>query len=252
MLIFEEKGERGRFGKGTCAIKADWSVANMRIGKKMERRMAAYQQDLMEKHCEEVENMYRQTRGWRHDYRNHIQTMKAYLSMGRYEELACYLDQLEEDLCQVDTVIKTGNLMVDALLNSKISVARSREITVEAKAKVPRQLSIADVDLCVILGNLLDNAIEACMQIPQKGQRFIRIYIDVLQGQLYLYVINAAMGGLRRQGRTYLSTKARREYGYGLMRMDRVVEKYQGYLDRQDEEGVFATEVLLPLMDVST
>ena len=49
----------------------------MRISKKMERRMAAYQQDLMEKHCEEVENMYRQTRGWRHDYRNHIQTMKA-------------------------------------------------------------------------------------------------------------------------------------------------------------------------------
>ncbi len=221
----------------------------MQIGKKMERRMAAYQQDLMEKHCEEVENMYRQTRGWRHDYRNHIQTMKAYLSMGKYEELACYLDQLEEDLCQVDTVVKTGNVMVDAVLNSKISVARSREIDVEAKAKVPQQLSIAEVDLCVILGNLLDNAIEACMQIPREGQRFIRIYIDVLQGQLYLYVINAAMGGLRRQGRTYLSTKSRREHGYGLMRMDRVVEKYHGYLDRQDEEGVFATEVLLPLED---
>ena len=63
----------------------------MRVSRKAERRMAAYQQDLMEKHCEEVENMYRQTRGWRHDYRNHIQTMKAYLSMGRYEELAEYL-----------------------------------------------------------------------------------------------------------------------------------------------------------------
>ncbi len=224
----------------------------MRMGKKMERRMAAYQQDLMEKHCEEVENMYRQTRGWRHDYRNHIQTMKAYLSMGRYGELAIYLDQLEEDLCQVDTVIKTGNVMVDAVLNSKISVARSRRIAVEAKAKVPQQLAIAEVDLCVILGNLLDNAIEACMQIPQEGRRFIRIYIDVLQGQLYLYVINAAMGELRRHGHTYLSTKTRREHGYGLMRMDRVVEKYHGYLDRQDEEGVFATEILLPLADVPT
>ncbi len=219
----------------------------MRISKKMERRMAAYQQDLMEKHCEEVENMYRQTRGWRHDYRNHIQTMKAYLSMGQYEELSRYLDQLDEDLSQVDTVIKTGNVMMDAVLNSKISVARAKQITVEAKASVPQRLSIAEVDLCVILGNLLDNAIEACMQISQESQRFIRIYIDILQGQLYLYVINAAAENLRRQGGSYLSTKSAREHGYGLMRMDRVVEKYHGYLDRQDEKGVFATEVLLPL-----
>lgn len=219
----------------------------MRISRRMERRLAAYQQDLMEKHCEEVENMYRQTRGWRHDYRNHIQTMKAYLSMGRYEELADYLDQLDEDLSQVDTVVKTGNVMIDAVLNSKISVARAREITVEAKARVPQQLSIAEVDLCVILGNLLDNAIEACMRISQESRRFIRIYIDILRGQLYLYVINATAGKLQRQDGSYLSTKSARDHGYGLMRMDRVVEKYHGYLERQDEEGVFVTEVLLPL-----
>lgn len=219
----------------------------MRVSRKAERRMAAYQQDLMEKHCEEVENMYRQTRGWRHDYRNHIQTMKAYLSMGRYEELAEYLDQLDMDLSQVDTVVKTGNVMVDAVLNSKISVARAKQIAVDAKARVPQHMSVAEVDLCVILGNLLDNAIEACMGIEEESQRFIRIYIDVLQGQLYLYVLNATAGKLKRRGNSYLSTKDSREHGYGLMRMDRVVEKYHGYLDRQDEEGVFATEVLLPL-----
>ena len=219
----------------------------MRVSRKAERRMAAYQQDLMEKHCEEVENMYRQTRGWRHDYRNHIQTMKAYLSMGRYEELAEYLDQLDMDLSQVDTVVKTGNVMVDAVLNSKISVARAKQIAVDAKARVPQHMSVAEVDLCVILGNLLDNAIEACMGIEEESQRFIRIYIDVLQGQLYLYVLNASACILKRRGNSYLSTKDSREHGYGLMRMDRVVEKYHGYLDRQDEEGVFATEVLLPL-----
>ena len=209
--------------------------------------MAAYQQDLMEKHCEEVENMYRQTRGWRHDYRNHIQTMKVYLDMGRYEELADYLEQLNADLTTVDTVIKTGNVMIDAILNSKISVARAKQIHVDAKATVPRQLSVAEVDLCVILGNLLDNAIEACLRIPRDDQRFIRVYIDVLKGQLYLYVLNATAGKLRQHGGTYLSTKTAREHGYGLMRMDRVVEKYHGYLNRQDEEGVFATEILLPL-----
>lgn len=219
----------------------------MRISRRMERRMAAYQQDLIEKHCEEVENMYRQTRGWRHDYRNHIQTMKAYLDMGKYQELSDYLDQLNADLSSVDTVIKTGNVMIDAILNSKISVARAKQIQVEAKVTVPQQLSVAEVDLCVILGNLLDNAIEACLRIAEESHRFIRIYMDVLQGQLYLYVLNATAGKLRQQGGVYLSTKTARGHGYGLMRMDRVVEKYHGYLDRQDEDGVFATEVLLPL-----
>lgn len=92
--------------------------------KRMNRKISEYQNSLMEKHYEEVENMYRQTWGWRHDYRNHIQTMKAYLQMGQYEKLSQYLSELEVDLNTVDTVIKTGNVVIDAILNSKISLAK--------------------------------------------------------------------------------------------------------------------------------
>ena len=153
----------------------------------MNRKISEYQNSLMEKHYEEVENMYRQTRGWRHDYRNHIQTMKAYLQMGQYEKLSQYLSELEVDLNTVDTVIKTGNVVIDAILNSKISLAKHQDIQVKAKAIVPADLgnSISEVDLSIILGNLMDNAIEACQQIPDKKDRFIRVYIDILKGQLY-------------------------------------------------------------------
>ena len=94
----------------------------------MDRRTLAYQSDLLAKHCEEVQNMYRQTRGWKHDYHDHIQTMKAYLAMGRLEELSNFLSELDKDLLALDTVIKTGNVMIDAILNSKISLAVSRGI----------------------------------------------------------------------------------------------------------------------------
>ena len=213
----------------------------------VDRRISRYQSDLLEKHCEEVEHMYRQTRGWRHDYHNHIQTMKAHLALGNLEELERYLNELDQDLTTVDTVIKTGNVMMDAILNSKISLARSRNIQVEAKAVVPSELLISEVDLSLIIGNLMDNAMEACMEIEEAGHRFIRVYIDILKGQLYLYVMNAVNGRPKRSGRGYLSRKDSRSHGFGLMRIDRVVERYHGYLDRQDEEGVFATEVLLPL-----
>lgn len=219
----------------------------MQIGKKMERRMAAYQQDLMEKHCEEVENMYRQTRGWRHDLKTHIQTMKAHLALGEYDRLEEYLNELDADLAEVDKIVKTGNVRIDALLNSKLSLAQARGIPVEAKAIVPHSLPLSEVDLGIIVGNLMDNAMEACLKIEEQEKRFLRVYIDVLKGQLYIYVMNSVGEKPQKKGRLYLTTKDSRNHGFGLMRMDRVVAKYHGYLDRQNEDGVFATEVLLPL-----
>lgn len=215
----------------------------------VDRHTLEYQSDLMEKHCQEVEGMYRQTRGWRHDYHNHIQTMKAHLAMGRLEELEAYLNELDHDLTMVDTVIKTGNVMIDAILNSKISLAKQRGIAVDAKAIVPKVLdaSVSEVDLSLIIGNLMDNAMEACLRVEEPEQRFIRVYIDIMKEQLYIYVINATAGKLKRVGQIYETLKDSRHHGFGLMRIDKAVERCHGYLERADEEGVFATEVLLPL-----
>lgn len=216
------------------------------FSKLLDKRIAAYQADLIETHCEEVENMYRDIRGWRHDYHNHIQTMKAYLEMGKLEELEEYLNKLDEDLTTVDTVIKTGNTKVDAALNSKISLAKRKGIRVDAKAIVPRNISISEVDLSLIIGNLMDNAVEACMKIEEEDARFIRIYVDILKGQLYIYVMNSVGEKLQKSGNKYLSTKGE-NHGLGLIRLDNVVKKYGGYLNRQDETDVFATEIMLPL-----
>ena len=215
----------------------------------VDRHTLEYQSDLMERHYQEVQGMYRQTRGWRHDYHNHIQTMKAYLAMGKLEELDSYLNKLDRDLSTIDTVVKTGNVMIDAILNSKISLAKQRGIAVDAKAIVPMELgdSVSEVDLSLIIGNLMDNAMEACMRVDDPEKRFIRVYIDIMKGELYIYVINATSGTLRRVGRVYETLKDRRQHGFGLMRIDKAVERCHGYLERADEEGVFATEVLLPL-----
>ena len=107
------------------------------FSKRVDRQLQAYQQELIETHYREVDNMYKQIRGWRHDYRNHIQTMKAYAAKGDWEAIRNYLDLLDQDLTTVDTVIKTGNAMTDAILNSKISLAKSKGIQVVADAHIP-------------------------------------------------------------------------------------------------------------------
>jgi len=213
----------------------------------IDKRIAAFQNDLMGKHITEVENIYRQMRGWRHDYHNHIQTVKAHLQLEQYGEIGTYLDKLDTDLTSVDTVIKTGNVMVDAILNSKISLAALKKININAKAIVPKSLSISEIDLCIIIGNLLDNAAEACIKLPNEADRFIRIYIDVFKDQLYISITNSVGGSVKKNGNTYLSTKDKDGHGFGLIRVDKITEKNGGFINRQSEEGVFATEIMLPL-----
>ena len=213
---------------------------------RINKKMAAFQASLIEKHYAEVENMYKQVRGWRHDYKNHIQTLKAYMSFGELEKVNDYLDRLDEDLTSVDVIIKTGNIMIDAILNSKISLALSKKINVNAKAAVPENLNISDIDLCVIIGNLLDNAIEACESITD-GDKFIRIFIGMKNTQFYMVFTNTAPGRkLSKSGNIFHSRKVE-NHGFGLMRIDKTVKKYGGYIDRNSEDGAFTTEILLPI-----
>ncbi len=213
--------------------------------KRIDRRIAAYQSDLIATHYAEVENMYRQTRGWRHDYRNHIQVLKSYLAMGDIEAASHYLDALDADLNTVDLAMKTGNKMTDIILNSKISLARSKNIQVVADAHVPVELSTAEIDLCIIIGNLFDNAIEACMALP-KEERMIRVYMEMKNTLLYISFTNStALKKQKKVNGRFFSSKGE-GHGYGLVRIDTIIDRYQGYISRNSEDGAFTTEVLLP------
>ena len=215
------------------------------FSKQIDKRIAAYQRELIETHYREVENMYRQIRGWRHDYRNHIQLMKVLAANGDMDGLKAYLDELDTDLNTVDTVVKTGNAMADAILNSKISLARSKGIEVQVDAHVPVGLKMSELDLCCIIGNLFDNAIEASMGLP-ASERMIRVYMDMKGTQLYISFTNFTAGKkLEKLGGLFRTTKGD-GHGFGLVRIDAIVERLDGYLSRNSEDGAFTTEILIP------
>ncbi|MEF2563007.1 MAG: GHKL domain-containing protein [Negativibacillus sp.] len=215
------------------------------LRKSYEQSMMEYQNKVVAKQVEEVQGLYMTMRGWRHDYHNHLQALKAQLSMGQTELAQEYLGRLEQDLDSIRQLVETGNVSLDAILNSKLSYAQKQQISLHYKATVPPKLSVSDIDLCVLLGNLIDNAVEACEQLPVE-QRFLRLYIGIFRKQLYISVTNATGELVRKLDEEYITTK-RGTHGHGLKRINNTVEKYGGFINRKNEPGVFATEIMLPL-----
>ena len=216
------------------------------IMKREEDKTIVYQNKLMKQQMDEIENIYMTMRGWRHDYHNHLQSLKGYLSLNKVEQMKNYLNELETDLDSIDTLYHSGNLQLDSILNAKLAIAEKGQIRIHCDASIPPQLHVSDLDLCVILGNLLDNAIESCRKIKDSDERFIRVYIGILKKQLYISITNATSETVKQRTDHYFTTK-RGDHGHGLKRVDQVVKKYDGYLNRQNEPGVFATEIVLPL-----
>lgn len=205
---------------------------------------------IMANYINEVNELYQKIRGWRHDYHNHLQTLNAQLKKHQYEPAQTYLSSLEESLGEIDQIVRSGNTIIDAVVNSKLSLAETKNIPIHVKVFVGNQPIAQEVDLVVILGNLLDNAIEANLEIEDTSQQLLRVYISILQQQLYISVTNARP--LTQEiSPDYVSTKNDKR-GLGIRRINHLVETYHGIVNRQYEEGFFVTEVLLPLEMISS
>lgn len=211
-----------------------------------EKRILEYQRKAMEKQVAEVNEIYMTMRGWRHDYHNHLQKLVAHLNEGQIEEAKKYIGELGESLDNIKAKYQTGNVSLDAILNSKLSIVEKEGIAINCKVEIGESLTVSDIDLCILLGNLIDNAVEACRGIPDEAERFLRIYMCIRKKQLYISVSNATNEVIRKLDAEYISKK-RGDHGHGLKRINIVVDKYGGFIKRANEPGVFATEIMLPL-----
>lgn len=214
--------------------------------KSYEDSVSEYQFKALQQHVEEVQSIYTTMRGWRHDYHNHMQTIKAHLAMEHYDLVDKYLNELENDLDIIDVIVKSGNVNLDAILNSKLSLAREKDIEINCKASVSKKLIVSDIDLCVLIGNLCDNAVESCDNMIDAENKFIRVYIGIFKKQLYISVTNSTKELVRKFDYEYITNK-RGNHGHGLKRIDNIVNKYEGFINRKNEPGVFVTEIMLPL-----
>ncbi len=206
-------------------------------------KLAKYQAEQSRVHLEEVRSIHSEMRGYKHDFHHHLQTLKGQLEAGETERALEYIDSLDGALMNVDTLIKTGNVSLDAIMSAKISQAKSENISINIKATVPEELDITDVELSIIVGNLLENAVEAAKN--SLGERFIRIYMAMKGNMLYFSMLNSS-GKKQIKSSGIFSSKKDGLHGFGLRRAESIIKDHGGWLKYNSEEGAFTSEFLVP------
>ena len=180
-------------------------------------KLVEMQEEQARRHLDEVRSIHSEMRGYKHDFHHHLQALKGQLEAGEVERAIAYITELDRSLQSVDTLLKTGNVTVDAILSAKLAQARADGIAVTVDVNLPDRLTFSDLELSIVIGNLLDNAIEACREA--QGEKFIRLSMRIKGKMLYFYLLNAAgsrktkIGSLFRtgqSGRTGCSAPPRR------------------------------------------
>ena len=214
--------------------------------KKTYLKLVEYQTEQSEKHINAVRSIHKEMRGYKHDFHHHLQALKGQLEAGEVDRALAYIEQLDNQLMNVDTLLKTGNVSLDAILSAKIAQAKAENIAVTVKANVPDALTISDLELSIIIGNLLDNAIEACRTVT--GERFIRIFISMKGTMLYFSMLNAA-GAKKKKTGSLFATHKDGVHGFGLRRAEAILEEHGGWVKYNSEDGAFTSEFLVPAVE---
>lgn len=173
-----------------------------------------------------------------HDFNAHLATLSSYLDNGQIKDAQDYMATLQEQQTDRILIANTRNSTIDALLNQKAQVAKKNNIDIRFKVNDLSGIQVAPIDLVIIIGNLLDNAIEACVKLP-AGEREIYAQL-LLEDTLFLSFRNTSLPVEIINGYIATTKKPPDLHGFGLQNVKTALKKYDSFYDMAYEDGYFA------------
>ena len=184
----------------------------------------------------------------KHDMKNHILALQMLLQKKDWEGADRYLSSMQDFMANPSEYITTGNDTMDSLLNYMLQRANDVLNTVEAKINIPEKLILHSFDLNVVLGNLLDNAIEAASQTEEKK---LKIAMKLDKGILFINISNSSQGIADGKIQYLETTKEDApNHGIGLRNVRRIIEKYHGDMDLICEDGKFEADIIMYIKEM--
>lgn len=213
-------------------------------------RQAEYLLTVEQIHYVRLQEKIEEARRIRHDLRQHLYVAQTMLNQGRTEELARYL----EEYLQINRQVLTQPLQfcqlqaVDAILTYYSELFRRESRSFEFTGQFPPLPQSINIDLCTLLGNLLENGLEAVRRQKKEEESFVRIHVCMIQKKLLIQVANSYTFSVKSYKNRFYSSK-REELGIGTLSIRMIAERYGGYAHFSGADGVFTAKVFLPLKE---
>lgn len=204
-------------------------------------KLKVQQYEMQSKYFDDINNATMKLKGLRHDMSNHLGNIKALIMYKEYAKLEEYLNRILQEIDEVDEIIITKYPAISALLNRKYTLANKHNINCSINVDNIDNLNIDDVDLCIVLGNLLDNAIEANLKIDEC-HRNISLDINTRNQYLIINSVNSTIYG----NTSLFSTKDNKDmHGIGLKNVQQIVDKYYGVIEIDAIKDYFNVSIIL-------
>lgn len=188
-------------------------------------------------------------REWDHNQKYRLASLESYLDTGDLPGLRNQLTKMRNDVQAhlSETISLTGNRVVDAMLHSKSEICQNEGITFDLETAPISSMAISDLDLSILVGNLLDNAIEACARLESGRERAISVRIGQTGDTFRFHIRNTSNGQYRYKGQYLSTTKHGEDHGLGLKSVQQIVKRVRGILQVQPKEMEFRVDVFIPM-----
>lgn len=193
-----------------------------------------------------VDNLYRREREFRHDINNKLITAQSLLNQGANQELSHFLQEISGTVSGYKYAEYCENSLINTVLNNKIDMANASGIRVETEVLVGN-LPLPGSDLCSLFSNILDNAVEACKELPPDYEKCIRLTVRVQNNYLIVTCKNPAIHGSDSDTCTGVSYEKNPDRGWGLGILNRMAQQYDGELHTELLDNCFSLRIILKL-----
>ncbi len=215
---------------------------------KYEKMRLMQQNNYYQKQFELMKASLKSTRSFKHDMKNHLTVLKLLVDKNEHNKALKHIEQMTDAIITAKEYAQSGNIIIDSILNFKLQEAEQHGISVSLELSIPEQLSITSFDMSVILGNLLDNAINACSKL-EKDKR-LDVKIKYKKGRLIIKISNTYNGDLNYMGDKLITSNEDKEnHGMGIKNTKFALDKYNGEMEIEHTEDIFTVILLMYLND---
>ncbi|WP_410495643.1 GHKL domain-containing protein [Cellulosilyticum sp. ST5] len=199
-------------------------------------------------HYKQIEEINAGVRALKHDMKNHMLCLQTLLDNYKNDQAIRYLANITAQIETLDMKINTGDTIIDAVLQQKCKEAQKNEVILEIEGKFIGELPLEPIDKCTIISNALDNALEACLSIPDPTKRRIQVIIGYNKNYIFITVENSVGEKIKINNNTIKTSKNnKKDHGFGLENIKTSLRNYDGYFSIYYEEDTFVLEIVITI-----